>query len=216
MVVLALVLACLTVVASTAYLIRPAMTADETAPAAGGGTTACQEARLESFRASFDAAAEHSPVVEGLGGQPGQALDLDVGTANLSVGPYASLVAFDLGDGQVTPAGVGAAVAEVLALRGGELPDLPVGRVTASGYVAHESDGQREGGVCDVPVLCPVDDAPYVNAHPDHVATHEAARALVASEVAEGAWLVWRAGDLPLQSEQVLFPRVQSFEVVRR
>lgn len=26
---------------------------------------------------------------------------------------------------------------------------------------------------------------------------------------------VWRPGDLPLDSEQVLFPRVQSFEVVR-
>lgn len=358
LVVLALVLACLTVGAGTAYLLRPPMTADELAvaravpsvspqapvgreeatglhvylvphpddelsgwtslvdapglypvvvlltageetqrctpdgpsghlqtelgevppepyPAAGGGSAACGQARLGSFRAALDAAAEHSPVVAGLGADDGRAVDLDLGAGTLTVGAHASLVALDLGDGRLSAAAVRTAVLEVLALRGNHLPDLPISRVTASAYVAHGPDERREdaggdgrerdGGGCVVRALCPEDDGPYVYAHPDHLATHEAARAL-APEAEEGAWLVtstydraaevhralsremydafvalgsggpdraerigsyqriygwlafpdvWRPGDLPLDSEQVLFPRVQSFEVVR-
>lgn len=63
-----------------------------------------------------------------------------------------------------------------------------------------------------------------------HLATREAARAL-APLAQDGSWLVthphdpavdrwlafpdaWRPGDLPLASNQVIFPRVQSSEVV--
>lgn len=356
MVVLALVMACLAVGASTAYLIRPPMTADEMAiaravppvspqapagreeatglhlylvphpddelsgwsslldtpglyplivlltageatqrctpdglaghlqddlgevppepnPAAGRDTAACRDARMHSFRAALDAAADHSPVVDGLGADDLQAVDLEVGAATLTVGTHASLVTLDLGDGQLSADRVGAAVVDLLALRGDLVPDLPLSRVTASAYIARPEEHRAaegevpegDGGACAVVPLCPEDDGPFVYEHLDHVAAHEAARALSA-EAAEGAWLVthtydpvagvhlalspemydaflalgpggpdsaervgsyqriygwlafpdtWRPGDLPLQSEQVLFPRVQSYEVVR-
>lgn len=232
----------------------------------GGGSAACRQARLGSFRRAMTEAAVHTPSAQldwsasrpledpGLDG-PHSGLD-----GHLVTGPSAALVILDLGDGTLTADGVEDAVGSLMASRPTGLPDLPLVRVTSAAYYA--TDESPTG--CDNLGLCPPGGEPYVYGHPDHLAVREAARAL-APTAEEGSWLVthsydpragrhlalpedvydaflglgegapgtarrlgshqrvygwlafpdaWRLGDLPLQDDQVLFPRVQSYEVV--
>lgn len=223
----------------------------------------CRGARIDSFRTALDGLAEVSPVVAGLAGAPTSVLEVEGRRARVQRGTHATLVLLDLGDGRLTEAAVEAAARGVLGLRGTELPDLPLGRVTASAYLAPEGSSSDAQG-CRWPGLCPPGERPYIYPHADHAAARKAARAL-AGEAREGAWLVthpydpqasevralprelydtvlglgdgspataqrlgiyqraygwlafpdeWRRGDLPLAGDRVLFPRVQTYEVV--
>lgn len=226
----------------------------------GGGSLACREARLGSFRAAMTEAAEHTPSVQ-LDWSAARPVEIDGLEALLVTGESATLIALDLGDDALTTDTVETAVRGVLSRPFAlGLPDLPLVRITSSAYYATE----QEPTACDSLALCPPGETPYVYDRPDHLAVREVARTL-APLTEEGSWLVthsydpaanrhlalpeeiydqfmglgsgdprtaqrlgshqriygwlafpdpWRTGELPLQGEQVLFPRVQSYEVV--
>lgn len=232
-------------------------------PTTGRDTANCRQARWNAFQASLGQAARHTPAVD-LAAAEEVTISLDSGPAHLLRGGGATVIALDLGDGELSPASVQAGVTQVLELTGSELPDLPLTRITASGYVGESASGGTGPQDCSQPELCPDGERAYDYAHPDHVATGQAAREL-ADRTEEGAFLithpfdpaatehralppevydafmelgpggtdearrvgshqrvygwlgfpdVWRVGDLPLRSTEVVFPRVQSYEVV--
>lgn len=231
------------------------------APVTGRGSEECRKARVGSMRRVLVEAENGTPIVEGLG--TGQLSGLIVAGEPVEIvtGMHATLVLLDLGDGALSVEAVRRVVEEIPTMA--SVPDLPVGRVTASAYYADAMEAPTPPA-CDRPVLCPSDGRPYDYRHRDHEVAREAAR-LLAGEADQGAWLLtspydpaanrflaldpevyhefmgldgrdpkqarrlgsyqryygwlafpdaWRPGDLPLDADQVLFPRVQSFEVV--
>jgi LmbE family N-acetylglucosaminyl deacetylase len=157
-------------------------------PTAGRGTPACRQARWNSFLVSLGEASRHTPAVD-LGEAEETMVTLTGGPARVLRAPGVTVVALDLGDGRLTPQSVRQAVEEVLDLSGTALPDLPLARLTASGYVGPSPDQEPPPQPCPDPVLCPPGERAYAYAHPDHRATAEAARAL-ASRAQDGAFLV--------------------------
>lgn len=232
---------------------------DPVSPVAG--PEVCREARLNAFRAWLAEAARHTPVVD-VDWAAAVPLEQAGPHGQIVHGPGASVAVLDLGDGALTAQGVEEAVRALLEDPRAGLPELPVGRVTASSYFS--TDAAWSASACDVVSTCPADEEPYVYDHDDHLAVQDAARAL-APLSDQGSWLVthpydpavtthlalpeevyeqfmglgpgrrdqamrtgthqrlygwlafpdvWRPGDLPLQSDEVLFPRIQSYEVV--
>lgn len=225
----------------------------------GGGSPACREARLGSFRRAMTQAATHTPAVQ-LDWSTSRPVDFSGLEGHVVTGPSALLIALDLGDDTLTADAVAAAARELLRSPDTGLPDLPLVRITSSAYYATDEDTTP----CDSLAVCPPGEAAYVYDRPDHLAVRDAARAL-APLAQDGSWLVthsydpragrhlalpqdlyddfmglgpgelrtaqrlgtyqqiygwlafpdvWRPGDLPLQDGQVMFPRVQSYEVV--
>ena len=229
----------------------------------GQGSPECRQARLGSFRSALQESERHAPALVGLSDTASERIELPTGAGMITAGEHATVVTLDLGDSSLAAGDVVAAATELLEDRGRHLPDLPLARVTAAAYVGVEEPVASEPP-CDLPAICPAGDRAFVYERPDHIATHEAGRAL-APLAAQGSWLVthpydaaaaehralpqdlyddfmalgpgegreserrgtyqriygwlafpdvWRVGDLPLDSGQVLFPRIQSYEVV--
>lgn len=231
-------------------------------PDPSNGAGACAGARLSALRQALREAARHTPTV-GLADGPTRSGLVAGHRVDVTVGANATLVIADLGDGALERSDVEELVRGIAEDPEILPPNLPVGRITASAYFAHEDvvpDRER----CSASSLCPEGEHPYPYEHRDHEAVREAARSL-APLAEEGSWLVthpydpvasvhlalpadvydsatalgegpparaerlgtyqrvygwlafpdvWRRGELPLHEEQVLFPRIQSYELV--